>query len=40
MTADILTKAFGWEKLERFRAEMGVDIQKRDDTAHLVEWEC
>ena len=34
------TKALGWEKLKRFRREMGVDSLEQGDGAHLVEWEC
>jgi hypothetical protein len=37
MTADILTKALGWEKLERFRIAAGVE---RKNSARLGEREC
>jgi hypothetical protein len=41
MTANVLTKALGWEKLERFRRKMGVEGERRkNDAVHLIEWEC
>jgi hypothetical protein len=38
MTSDILTKALGWEKVERFRAAAGVE--RKDSSASLGEREC
>jgi hypothetical protein len=38
MTADILTKALGWEKFERFRVAAGVE--RKNSSASLGEREC
>lgn len=40
MTADILTKALGFEKFEWFRNSIGLIKTQPQGTAHLVEWEC
>jgi hypothetical protein len=37
MPADILMKALGWEKFERFRLAAGVE---KRDSAHLGKREC